>query len=212
MSTSTSQRIGIWIIAVVLGIGTIGSFFVVIVANDNAKVDSAKQEDLQRKFNALQAEYTAKVDAQNKELSDKYYETFKQYAGEVAPYNKDDVTEVTSRDFVVGDGEEISDKTSYSAYYIGWNPEGVIFDQSIDGDKLKSPIPGSGLIQGWTDGVKGMKIGGIRELTIPADKAYGDKGNGDLIPPHSPIKFIVMAIPTPPAVPTPNYDSILPKN
>lgn len=212
MSTSTSQRIGIWIIAVVLGIGTIGSFFVVIVANDNAKVDSAKQEDLQRKFNALQAEYTAKVDAQNKELSDKYYEIFKQYAGEVAPYNKDDVTEVTSRDFVVGDGEEISDKTSYSAYYIGWNPEGVIFDQSIDGDKLKSPIPGSGLIQGWTDGVKGMKIGGIRELTIPADKAYGDKGNGDLIPPHSPIKFIVMAIPTPPAVPTPNYDSILPKN
>lgn len=201
MSTSRSQRIGIWIIAVVLAIGTIGSFFVVILANDNQTKDQAS---MQKQY----AEYQAKVQAQTDELSKKYYGTLSEFASRVASYNADEVTSLTTVDLKEGDGETIGDNTTYSAYYIGWNPEGKIFDQSIDGTKLKAPLPGSGLIKGWTEGVKGMKLGGVRELTIPADMAYGDTGSGDLIPPHTPIKFIVLAIPTPETIPLPDFSKL----
>ena len=145
MSTSRSQRIGIWIIAVVLAIGTIGSFFVVILANDNQSKDQASAQK-------LYAEYQAKVQAQTDELSKKYYGTLSEFASRVASYNADEVTSLTTVDLKEGDGETIGDNTTYSAYYIGWNPEGKIFDQSIDGTKLKAPLPGSGLIKGWTEG------------------------------------------------------------
>lgn len=211
MATSQGQRIGIWIIAVVLAVGTIGSFFAIILANDNTKIDQAsslkQQEDLQKAY----TEYQTKMTAQADELSKQYYPTLASFKDKAGAFNKDDVKGLASEDLKIGDGEEIKDGTSYSAYYIGWNPEGKIFDQSIDGDKLKSPIPGSGLIEGWTEGVKGMKINGVRLLTIPADKAYGDKGGSDqsLIPPHTPLKFIVFAIPTPPTIPLPDILSQL---
>lgn len=211
MATSKGQRIGIWIIAVTLAIGTIGSFFGVILANSNSANDQKSAQSVQEKYNKLIAEYQAKVEAQNAELTKQYFSVISPFSSEVGKFNADDVKTLTTRDLKVGDGEEIKAGTKYSAYYIGWNPEGKIFDQSIDGDKLKTPIDGtSGLITGWTEGVIGMKIGGVRELTIPADKAYGDKGGSDqsLIPPHTPLKFIVLAITTPPAVPVPDFSSL----
>lgn len=201
MSTTRSQRIGIWVIAVVLAIGTIGSFFVVILANNNQANDQASAQK-------IYAEYQAKQQAQTDELSTKYYATLAGFASNVAAYNADEVTGLTTVDLKEGDGETIGDSTAYSAYYIGWNPEGKIFDQSIDGTKLKAPIPTTSLIKGWMDGVKGMKLGGVRELTIPADLAYGDQGSGDLIPPHTPIKFIVLAIPTPETIPVPDFSKL----
>ena len=48
-----------------------------------------------------------------------------------------------------------------------------------------------------------MRIGGVRVITIPSDKAYGEQGSGDDIPPNTPIKFVVMAIELPPAVDIP---------
>lgn len=201
MATSKGQRIGIWVIAVVLTVGTIGSFFAIILANDNAKVDQANLQQQQEKYNEMIAKYQAKVDAQSSELSKKYYPILSQFATEVGTYNKDEVKTLQSRDLKEGDGAVIAKDTKYSAYYIGWNPDGKIFDSSIDGSKLKAPLPGAGLIQGWMEGVIGMKLGGVRELSIPAEKAYGDKGAGELIPPHTPIKFIVLAIPSPPQIP-----------
>ena len=209
MATSNSQRIGIWVIAVVLTVGTIGSFFVAILANDNAQVDGQSTQAQQEKYNKLVAEYQAKVEKQNEELTAKYFATFSPFQSQVAKFNADDVKSLESVDLKVGDGEEIKEGTKYSAYYIGWNPEGKVFDSSIDGQKLKSPIPGTSLIEGWMEGVIGMKIGGVRVLTIPAEKAYGDKGSGDLIPPHTPLKFVVFAIPTPEEIPTPDLSSIM---
>jgi hypothetical protein len=57
--------------------------------------------------------------------------------------------------------------------------------------------------------MKGMKIGGVRELTIPSDKAYGETGSGDNIPPNTPIRFIVMAIPLPATIEQPSYPASL---
>lgn len=45
--------------------------------------------------------------------------------------------------------------------------------------------------------MKGMKIGGVREVTIPSDKAYGETGQGNIIPPNTPLRFVIMAIDMP---------------
>jgi FKBP-type peptidyl-prolyl cis-trans isomerase len=208
MSTSKSQRIGIWIIAVVLAVGTVGSFFVMILANNNSQIDAQADKKQQEKYNKIVAEYQAKVNAQNVELSKTYYPILSEFVSQVGKFNADEVKTLQTTDLKVGDGAEIKSDTKYSAYYIGWNPDGKIFDSSISGSSLKSPIAGTNLIQGWMEGVIGMKIGGVRLLTIPADKAYGDKGSGDLIPPHTPLKFIVFAIQTPPEVPIPDFSSL----
>lgn len=213
MSTSKSQRIGIWIIAVVLAIGTIGSFFVVIVANDNNANDQAKLQDLQNKYNERVKEYQAKVAAQSDELSAKYYDTFNQYSDRVSEFDGEAVnkqTDVTIEDLLVGEGEEIKDG-NYRTYYIGWTSDGKIFDQSINNGKLKAPFdPSQGTISGWSDGTKGMKIGGVRMITMPSEKGYGTGGNGN-IPPNAALRFVVMAIPAPETIPEPNLDGLVPK-
>lgn len=203
MSTSKSQRIGIWVIAVVLTIGTIGSFFVIILANSNSAQDQQLAQKQQDECNKQITAYQNQANAQADKLSDKYYSVLKKYAGEVGSFDAANIKKLSTKDLKTGTGAKIDANTSYDAYYIGWNPDGKIFDQSIDSKKLKAPIPGSGLIQGWMDGVKGMKIGGVRELTIPSDQAYGSRGGGDLIPPNTPIKFIVLAIPTPATISIP---------
>lgn len=189
MATSTAQRTGIWIIAVVLTVGTIGGFAAMILAPQNEAADSTRLQD-------VYADYQKKVEEQNTELSKKYYPSFSQYATQPAPFDAAAVTEVKTEDLKVGDGETIAKDTSYSAYYIGWNPSGKIFDQSIEGTALKAPIAGGNLIEGWNEGVVGMKVGGVRLLTIPSAKAYGEAGQGEDIPANTPLKFIVFIIPS----------------
>lgn len=198
MSATTGQRIGIWIIAVFMLVGTIGSFAIIVLANNNAQQD-------QQRYDSLLAEYQAEVAAQETELSERYYDEFSQYASRVSAFDAASVTELQTEDLKVGDGEELTADSTFTAYYIGWNPEGTIFDGSLDDGALKAPFtasPGS-VIQGWSDGVIGMKVGGVRELTIPSDLAYGETGSGDAIAPNSPIKFVMMVIPTPETVQVP---------
>ena len=97
-----------------------------------------------------------------------------------------------------GDGEEIGVASQYRAYYIGWTPNGEVFDSSFDGESLKVPFDTSQAtpIEGWRDGVVGMKVGGVRSMTLPSDLAYGETGSGEAIPPNTPIKFIVKIIET----------------
>lgn len=188
MATPKSQRIGIWIIAVVLGLGTLGSFAAMGLSVKNT---SAKQAEVQKAL----SEYQAEVDAQTKELSDKYYSEFSQYSTLPTTFTASDVTELKTEDLKIGDGETLTSDSSYSAYYIGWNPKGVIFDESISDGALKAPLASGSMIDGWNEGVVGMKVGGVRVLTIPSDKAYGSTGSGDDIPANTPIKFVVMIIP-----------------
>ena len=197
MATPRSQRIGIWIIAIVLAIGTLGSFLVMALGVQNNAADKAQ---LQKEYN----EYQTAISAQAKELSDKYYEQFSQYASIPAVFDASSITKLATEDLKIGNGETITATTAYKAYYIGWNPKGVIFDQSISASTLKAPITGGNLITGWNEGVIGMKVGGVRELSIPSDKAYGATGSGDNIPANTPLKFIVMIIPKVADVPMPD--------
>lgn len=203
MATSTAQRTGIWIIAIALTFGTLAGFVAMIIAPKNDAADQASLQAAYAKYQKDQEAYQEKVDAQAKELSKTYYPIFSQYKDAPAAFKAEDVKKVSTKDLKIGDGAVIDENTEYSAYYIGWNPKGKAFDQSFEGDSLKAPIPGQGLIPGWQEGVKGMKLGGIREITIPADKAYGEAGSGEDIPPNTPIKFVVMAIKTPPAIEAP---------
>lgn len=197
MATQKSQRIGIWIITLVLAIGTVGSFLVMALSIQNQSID-------ENRFQEAYSKYQSDIAAQTKELSDKYYSDFSKYESKPAKFDASGVKSLTKKDLVVGTGAEIAADSEYNAYYIGWNPKGVVFDSSISGTSLKAPIAGSGLIEGWTEGVVGMKMGGVRELSIPSELAYGSTGSGDNIPADTPIKFIVMVIPKIDEVPIPD--------
>jgi FKBP-type peptidyl-prolyl cis-trans isomerase len=71
-----------------------------------------------------------------------------------------------------GKGDEAKAKAKVKVNYTGWTTEGKKFDSSFD---RKEPIsfPLTGVIKGWTDGVPGMKPGGVRRLVIPPEMAYG---------------------------------------
>lgn len=207
MATPKGQRIGILIITIVMIVGTLGSFIVMIIANENARKDQIAYQKYQEEYQKKIEAYKKKLQVQSDEMSTKYYPIFSPYATRVGAFDRDSVKELKTEDLLVGDGDEIKDGTKYAAYYIGWTADGKIFDQSIAGDKLKAPFDASaGAIKGWVEGVKGMKIGGVRQLTIPSEKAYGDKAQTndqgkETIPANSPLQFIVMAVPTPPEIP-----------
>ena len=191
LAATRGQRIGIWIIAIFMAVGTIGSFVIIILANQNQKNEQAR-------YTQLIEEYRAEQSEQAKELSDKYYDTLSPYASRVGTFDAASVTELKTEDLVVGDGEKLDENSTFTAYYIGWTPDGKIFDQSIEGDSLKAPFtvyPGA-VIEGWSKGVVGMKVGGVRELTIPAEQAYGETGNQNIAP-NTPLKFVLLVIPTP---------------
>ena len=205
MAATKAQQIGIWTIAIVMTIGTLGSFAVMILQNSNQGSDKARLTELTTAYQTKHTQYQAKVDAQTAALSAKYFSEFNQYATQPAVFDKPSVTELKTEDLKVGDGAEMTATSSFTAYYLGWTPDGKVFDGSIDVDKLKAPIAASpgGVIAGWTEGVVGMKVGGARVLTIPSDKAYGETGSGETIPANTPLKFVIMIIPTPETIPEP---------
>ena len=229
MATSKNQRYGIMAILVVTVVGTIGSFAVMVLSSQNQANEAAAQQKITNSYQNAAKSYQEKIDSQATQLSNQYFSTFSQYSSQVGAFDMSGVSSLKYEDLVVGNGAQISGTTKFAAYYIGWNPKGKIFDQSIDGDKLKAPIYHSNttqgfisldqgidkamLIQGWKDGMKGMKIGGVREITIPSDLAYGESGKGDDIPPNTPLKFVVLAIPAPesiaePALPASLYQGV----
>ncbi len=84
------------------------------------------------------------------------------------------IDKLTSIDTVVGTGEEVKAGASVTAHYTGAvAATGIIFQSSHDGANQPIPFSLNGVIQGWTEGVPGMKVGGTRRLLIPAAQAYG---------------------------------------
>lgn len=84
-------------------------------------------------------------------------------------------------------------------HYTGWlydaaaeDQKGRKFDSSVDrGQPFRFPLGGGRVIEGWDQGVAGMKVGGKRRLVIPADMAYGQRGAGNVIPPGATLVFDV---------------------
>ena len=98
-------------------------------------------------------------------------------------------------DQIVGDGDEAAAGQTVEVHYTGWLTDGTKFDSSHDRNQTFSFKLGAGqVIAGWDQGVAGMKIGGARKLTIPADLGYGDRGAGGVIPPGATLVFKVELI------------------
>lgn len=97
-----------------------------------------------------------------------------------------------TEDLVVGEGKEAKPGNDVRVHYTGWLEDGTKFDSSQD---RKQPFEfglGQGqVIQGWDQGVTGMRVGGVRRLTIPPELGYGQRGAGGVIPPNATLIFEV---------------------
>lgn len=219
LRTTPTQRIVIILIAIFLLGSTFALYAGIVLSYKNQDILNASNEEKSQRFSELYAEYQAKVDEQGRNLSNAYFDTFKGYRQSVKGFNAASVNTLEKKDLVEGTGREIKSTTDsdgnvtswdtdYAAYYIGWLSDETIFDSSYDSNdepaSLKNPLKGSsGMIQGWLEGIEGMKIGGVREITIPSVMGYGESEQGS-IPANSPLKFIVMLIDKPAAIEVPD--------
>lgn len=96
------------------------------------------------------------------------------------------------KDVIVGNGAEAKSGDIVTVNYVGTLDGGKKFDSSYDRNE---PFPftiGAGdVIKGWDLGVAGMKVGGKRELTIPPELGYGERGASTIIPPNATLHFTV---------------------
>ncbi len=90
-----------------------------------------------------------------------------------------------------GTGDRVTKKgDTLEMHYTGTLLDGTKFDSSVDRDTPFTFTLGEGqVIQGWDEGLVGMKVGEKRKLTIPADMAYGSQGAGGVIPPNATLVF-----------------------
>ena len=109
------------------------------------------------------------------------------------PTGQDPSGRLELEDITVGEGAEASAGNTVEVHYVGvsW-ATGNQFDASWDrGDTFKFGLGQGQVIQGWDQGVEGMKVGGRRRLTIPPELAYGSRGAGGAIGPNETLVFVV---------------------
>jgi|RhiMethySRZTD1v2_1073278.scaffolds.fasta_scaffold181101_2 FKBP-type peptidyl-prolyl cis-trans isomerase len=100
-------------------------------------------------------------------------------------------------DVVVGSGKMAEPGMNVSVHYTGYltDEAKTKFDSSLDrGQPFQFQLGAGQVIQGWDEGVKGMRIGGKRKLTIPPDLGYGARGASGVIPPNATLLFDVELI------------------
>jgi len=107
-----------------------------------------------------------------------------------------EMTELKIETLSVGTGDrEVKSGDKIKVDYVGTLVNGTKFDSSIDrGEPFIFTIGVGHVIQGWDQGLMGMKVGEKRKLTIPSNLAYGERGAGSSIPPNSILIFEVKLI------------------
>ncbi len=179
-STSRTQRMIIWVIAIVMAVGTLGSFFIFMLPAAQKPVATQNEVDYQKQmeeFRKAQAERQAKM----KPLDG--------YAAEA--FDAASVPELRTEDLVVGEGKDVTESSTINANYFGWTSDGKIFDSTnVDGTVTPAEFPLNGVIQGWTKGLAGAKEGTVRKLWIPSEMAYG-KDAAAQGRPAGPLLFVV---------------------
>lgn len=106
--------------------------------------------------------------------------------------NKADMQDLKIEDIKVGTGDVAASGKKVTVNYLGTLTDGTKFDSSYDrGVPFSFNLGASEVIRGWDLGVSGMKVGGKRKLTIPAELGYGTRGAGADIPPNATLVFEV---------------------
>ena len=198
LKTSTKQRVVIIVIAVLM-LGSIIASYAAIIMNGSKSGSGASESSVDQ---AKIAEYEAAYDKKEAEFMEATkgdFERFIKYKSEIKAYNEATANSggVQTRDIEVGSGRTlVSGDSDYLAYYVGWCADESVFDSSFN-DKTNPTgfariLDASlGMIEGWNLGVEGMKIGGIREVTIASELAYKDQMEicGGY---NKPLKFMIM--------------------
>lgn len=192
MATKKGQRIGIWIIAIVMGVGTLGAYFGIILANSNQSSQTEEQQKMMAELEKQQKEAALAQSAKAQVLDGYTVESF----------DKASVTDLQTKTLTEGTGDAVVNSSSkITMNYTGWLPDGKIFD-STKKEGVTTPYAGTdgngapinGFVPGFTQGLIGMKEGEVRKLIIPAAEAYGEQGSPPLIDGNTPIAFIVQLV------------------
>ncbi len=110
---------------------------------------------------------------------------------------------ISVSDFVVGEGVTAVKGGEVEVHYTGYLTDGTVFDTSVPRKRPFTFELGAGrVIQGWDEGVAGMKVGGKRKLVIPAKLGYGERRAGK-IPPNSTLIFTIELLSFTPPLPPP---------
>lgn len=204
LKTSPKQRFFITLIAIIM-LGSIIASYVAIVLNggkaNNGSTD-ATQTISEEKTAEYEADYNEKL-AKFQAATKSDFDTLVKYRTEVKAFNETTANSngVQSRDLKAGTGRTLEGKDSdYLAYYIGYCADESIFDSSFDDNSNPTGFSAYGLldlsdmslIEGWYTGMEGAKLGGVREITVPGELAYGETKEicGGT---NKPLKFIVLA-------------------
>ena len=112
---------------------------------------------------------------------------------EIDPIDGPAPTDLVVEDITPGTGEEAAPGRNVQVHYVGVaHSTGEEFDASWNrGAPFDFPLGAGRVIQGWDQGVAGMKVGGRRKLVIPPHLGYGDRGAGRSIKPGETLIFVV---------------------
>lgn len=187
MATRTSQRVGIWIIAIVMSIGTLGAFFLPILTNANASKDATEQQKLMEEYQKQMAACPSAETVPTKPVS----------PAPTAPEAPvlENIPELKTVDLTVGDGATVKPGDCVELLFHGTlAKDGKAF---AGGDNYAQAKPyraqTTGFVPGFAEGLVGMKVGGERQIFIPSDKAYGSQASGE-IPADSDLVFAVKLV------------------
>ncbi len=111
----------------------------------------------------------------------------------VDPHDGPAPTDLVIEEITPGDGAEATSGSTVEVHYVGVaHSTGEEFDASYNrGAPLRFPLGAGRVIQGWDQGVVGMKVGGRRKLVIPPHLGYGDRGAGGVIKGGETLIFVV---------------------
>ena len=99
---------------------------------------------------------------------------------------------LTIEDTVMGEGACAARGRDVTVHYAGWLADGTQFDCSREKqDPFEFTLGKKEVMEGWEEGLRGMRVGGKRRLTIPPELAYGDQGLAGVIPPKATLVFEV---------------------
>jgi len=97
------------------------------------------------------------------------------------------------QDLKEGEGFTARGESLVTLRYVGYLPDGKVFDTTGDGEPFQFRLGGNEVIRGWNQGIPGMKRGGIRRLVVRPSLAYGSRGTGG-IPPNATLVFDVQLL------------------
>ena len=202
LKTSTKQRVVIGLIALIM-VGSMVASYAAIVINGNKSSSASSSETTKvsdERIAYYQDGYASALD-KFKSTTAGDFAKFQEYLSAVGEYDETAANEgeVKTKDRAVGEGREIgAEDSDYLAYYVGWCADGSVFDSSLDSVSnptafAKALDVSIGMIDGWTEGATGMRIGGVRRITIPGAKAYGE--NMEICGGYNkPLRFLAMAV------------------